>query len=64
MFIVPLMPFRNSYRQDGNLWGQRAMDVLDDLIGAQDRAMNVKIALRRDELTKETNDNFLGYVLG
>ena len=61
---VPVCGQPAAYRQDASLWRDQALMLLGDPISAQERALNIRIALKRDEPTKESYDNFITYVLG
>lgn len=53
-----------AIRQDASLWRDKVLELLRDPKTAHERAMQLKIALRRDELTKESHDDFISYILG
>ena len=64
MFAVPVTPMTGAVRQDGSMWRDRIMSVLSDLDTAHERASQLRMALRRDEVTKESQDNVISYCLG
>jgi hypothetical protein len=63
-FAVPVTPSAGSVRQDGSVWRDRILGVIQNYQSVQDNATQLRMALRRDDLTKETHDNFISYVLG
>lgn len=53
-----------AVRQDASMWRDRILGLLNDLDTAHERAMQLRTALRRDEMTKESHDNIVSYCLG
>ncbi len=63
-FLVPVTPSSTAVRQDASVWRDRILSMFQDLDTAHDRAMQLRTALRRCEITKETHDNVITYCLG
>lgn len=50
--------------QDASAWRDRILSQLQDMGRAHARAQQLQTALRRDEDTKESHDNFISLCLG
>ena len=50
--------------QDASVWRDRILSILNDEEGSRERAAQLQTALKRDEVTKETYDEFVTFCLG
>ena len=50
--------------QDASVWRDRILAILNDEEGSRERAAQLQTALKRDEVTKETYDEFVTFCLG
>ena len=62
--VVPVTPLRSSYRQDASVWRDAALLLLENKRRSQERSLNIRIALKRDEPSKESHDNVITFCLG
>ena len=46
------------------MWRDRILSILNDESGSLEKAAQLKTALKRDEVTKETHDQFVTFCLG
>ena len=46
------------------MWRDRILSILNDEEGSRERAAQLQTALKRDEVTKETYDEFVTFCLG
>ena len=46
------------------MWRDRILSILNDEYGSREKAAQLKTALKRDEVTKETHDEFVTFCLG
>ena len=62
--LVPVTASTESVRQDSSTWRDVISGALQELDKRTIFAQQLKIALKRDELTNETHDNFVHFILG
>lgn len=53
-----------AVKKDAAVWSQRIVHVLDNPQVAKSQAALLRTALKNDELSRETQDNFIAYCIG
>ena len=61
---MPVTPTPSAVRQDASIWRDRISSALQDLNRRNTHAQQLQIAMKRDETTHETHDNFTSLCLG
>ena len=62
--LVGVTPTEHAVRQDGSVWRDRILGLLQDPELAEHKAGQLRMALRRSEPTKESHDNVVCNCLG
>lgn len=64
-FLVRTTRDAKAFKQDAGLWKDRILELVDEkaAMAAYDRAQQLKLALKRDEVTIQSHDNVVAYCL-
>ena len=62
--LVKVTPATASVRQDSSTWRDVIASAIQELPKRIRFAQQLKIALKRDDVTNETHDGFVQYVVG
>ena len=62
--LAPVSHAPESAKMDSGFWRDKVVDMVKNMDLTERRGLQLRTALRQDEVAKDTHDNFVAYVLG
>ena len=53
-----------SAKMDSKFWQEKIVNMVKEIDRTERRALQLRQAIRQDEVAKETHDDFVAYILG